>query len=402
MTETSKLRISSEVDAQGVQLFLLSGQMDVTAGIALDGLANIDAGSRIVLDFASVERVNSMGLAQLMKLLEQWKKNNIQIEVRNLSRMVSMLFKMTGLNRYFSQGQAATEQASTVKAKQVVNAPGASTEANTTEAPPKLRQVRRIRMVKNSYEEQAESKLKFSVSLQSNQQLTGWYFFNTMLQKKLEKSISIDINQPGNSVDLHQFGLVFAKPFDACILMKEHQFIPVARPMNDTDEVSIIVRKENRHKAIADYAGASVVTAMECNFVYVLGRFLCDEYSLNSSELDYSFTGNEIKALQTLLKGQADMLFMLKKNYHQLSRLSREETHLLEESESAMAYHMLLLSPHYESLKPQLTDNLFSMQEEEKGRMVLDGLGLKGWSKTEDDEINMLLMLYERYVDKVI
>jgi anti-anti-sigma factor len=395
MSQASKLHISSNISHDGMLFtYALSGQIDVSAGSTLDSLDKVPQNAQVILDFAAVERVNSMGLAQLMKLLEQWKQAQVSIEVRNLSRMVSMLFKMTGLNRYFVSEQAEVLQQVRTANGATVSSPASSTDQDT----PKLRQVHRIRVVKEQHEQSAGSKLQFSVSLQSNQQLTGWYFFNTFLQRRLEKAISVDIKQPGQIAELHENALVFASPFDACALINEHQFIPIARPINDTDEVSIITRKADNRKSMAEFANAAVVTAMQNSFVYLLGRFLCDEYELDSSKLSYSFTGNEIKALQTLLRGQADVLFMLKKNYHELSVLSRSDTLLLTESETAMAYHMLLLSPHYETLKSSLTETVLNLHDDEKGAEVLNDLSLKGWCAPEDDEISMLLMLYNRYV----
>lgn len=400
MTQESKLTINTEVSADGaLYTFTLSGQMDVTAGVVLNMLNDTPANSEVVLDFAAVERINSMGLAQLLKLLELWKKNNIKIEARNLNRMISMLFKMTGLNRYFSQGSQAVEATPAPALTTAQNPVAQATVENR--AAPKLRQVRRVRRVEDGAKKQVDAKLKFAVSLQSNQQLTGWYFFNTFLQRRLEKAISVDVNQPGQISDIQNNALVFAKPFDACVLIKEHHFIPVARPVNDTDEVSIIVSSSNAGKNITDFSGASVVTAMQANFVYLLGRFMCDECELDSSQLQYTYTGNEIKALQMLLKGEADMLFMLKKNYHELSRLSREQTHLIDESETAMAYHMLLLAPEHKDLKQPLSNTLCHLHKDEKGQQVLNDLGMSGWCEPEPDELDMLLILYERYATAI-
>jgi len=372
-----------------VHEYKLSGQIDVSAGPVLTNLSEATFSAMcVVLDFSEIERINSMGLAQLMKALEFWRGRKIRIEVRNLNRMVSMLFKMTGLNRYFNDPPAGVADDMAQPAAQ------AKAEASPSG---QIRQIKRIRVIPEQAAQAADSKLEFSVSLQNNQQLTGWFVFNTFLQRHLEKAIHIDVKQPGQTSQLNQNALVFAKPFDACVLISEHQFIPVARPANDSDEVSIIVRQADAEKALGKFAGAKVVTAVETDFMYLLGRFLCDEYELDSSQLQYAFTGNEIKALQTLLRGQADMLFMPKKNYHQLSRLSREGTYVLAESETAMSYHMLLVSPRHAALKHALTDTLYSMHKDEKGSQVLTDLGISSWCEPEQDEIAMLLMLYKRY-----
>jgi hypothetical protein len=41
---------------------------------------------------------------------------------------------------------------------------------------------------------------------------------------------------------------------------------------------------------------------------------------------------------------------------------------------------------------------LLNMEQDSQGRQVLADLGLEGWSKPKQDEINMLSMLFNRYL----
>ena len=404
MTEASTLKIDTVIDHNVSQITLhLSGEMDVTAGTAFAQLDATQPLRKAIFDFTHVTRVNSMGLAQFMRLLEQWRCQRISMEAHHLNRTISMLFKMTGMNRYFGDTVAGSTPTSSTNPVLQTNPPPARATAPRPAplpraAPPQLRRVARTAPTNVETHVVSSHKMTFSVSLQSNQQLTGWYYLNTLLQRTLDRPIAISINQLGANTALAQYSLVFAKPFDACALMTKHQFVPVVQPQDDTDEVSIIVRQADQGKTMTDFAKAKVVTAVEANFVFLLGRFFCDEYGLDSTQLHYQFTGNEITALKALLNGNADMLFMLKKNYHQLSRLSREATHVLNESETGLAYHMLLISPEYQALRLPLTQALLDLQQQDKGKQVLQDLGISGWNIPKDDEINMLLMLYNRYV----
>jgi anti-anti-sigma factor len=361
-----------------------------------DALAAVPDEHKVVLDFAGVERVNSMGLAQLMRCLEAWKESGVKTEAVNLNRMVSMLFKMTGLNRYFGADDRVEDSSgASRKVKQ-----GASQKRST-----QFRRVRRAATPESTPDKKPqvsslsiEDKMTFSVSLQSNQQLSGWYFLNTLLQRRLKRAISIDINQLGSVNELHNNALVFAKPFDACALMTQHQFIPIARPANDNVEVSIVVRNEDKQKSITDFSGAPVATSTQASFVFLLGRFFCDEYDLDSATLDYQFTGNQLTAMRRLLDKDVDMLFMQKNKYQLLSPLSRAGTYLLEESDTDMAYHMLLLSPAFAALQKSITDAFLDLQGATQGIQVLNDLGVDRWCKPETDEIAMLQMLYSRYV----
>ena len=423
MTGVANLSIESCIDSDAKTLtLLLTGDVDVTAGEVLDALPEVPAEHKVILDFEAVVRVNSMGLAQLMRCLESWKNNGVSTEAINLNRMVSMLFKMTGLNRYFGgDGQDVGQLG-----QPTVSAAPAETSREDKPArnrSPQFRRVKRNRKtgegsqlgegVPTSESKDSKSvespanpigvasttdKMSFSVSLQNNQQLTGWYFLNTLLQRRLGRAISINIAALDQQIALHENALVFAKPFDACSLITKHNYIPIARPFNDSVEVSIVVRDEDKGKSIKDFAGASVATSAKESFVFLLGRFFCDEYDLDSSELNYQFTGNQLTGMRRLLDKEVDMLFVLKENYHLLSELSREGTQVLEESETGMAYHMLLLSPAFIDLKRELSRTLLSLQDDAKGAHVLQDLGMETWCTPEADEIAMLQMLYGRYV----
>lgn len=93
MTGTASLAIDDHIDSDAQTLTLvLTGDVDVTAGEVFDALPDVPADHKVILDFEAVVRVNSMGLAQLMRCLENWKSNGISTEAINLNRMVSMLF----------------------------------------------------------------------------------------------------------------------------------------------------------------------------------------------------------------------------------------------------------------------------------------------------------------------
>ncbi|PWQ97281.1 PhnD/SsuA/transferrin family substrate-binding protein [Leucothrix arctica] len=412
MTGKANLYIDNVVDSEAKTLtLLLKGDIDVTAGEVFDTLPEVLADHKVILNFEEVVRVNSMGLAQLMRCLESWKKSGTATEAINLNRMVSMLFKMTGLNRYFG---GAGQDIADVEPAEAVPAKGGKPARNRS---PQFRRVKRNRGTDADTEETPVAsaasekpaakpvelasdtdKMTFSVSLQNNQQLTGWYFLNTLLQRRLDRTISMDITQFGQEVALHENAIVFAKPFDACSLIANHNYIPIARPANDSVEVSIVVRTEDSEKSIKDFEGAAVATSAKESFVFLLGRFFCDEYELDSSALSYQFTGNQLTAMRRLLEKDVDMLFMLKENYHLLLELSRAGTNVLEESETGIAYHMLLLSPRFADLQTQLTNEFFNLQDDAQGSRVLKDLGMESWCKPEDDEIAMLQMLYGRYV----
>ncbi|MEW5791260.1 MAG: PhnD/SsuA/transferrin family substrate-binding protein [Pseudomonadota bacterium] len=381
MTSPSLSLTAQPASEAQTSCFQLSGSVDVDAGPVLAGLLEVDLQARLVLDFAAVQRVNSMGLAQILKVFDGLRERGIRVHVKNPNRMVGMLFKMTGMGHYLAEAGSPPAEAA------VSAGPTASLFATAPAAAPVAAD--------------DGARLRFRVSLQSSQQLSGWYFFNTYLQRRLERAVHFEPVHGALGIAAAQQGvaadLVYAKPFDACALMLSGGFLPVLRPQGQTDEVSILVRADDSRRHLRDFAGARVAAATPNSFVYLLGRFLLDESGLDSAGLQFRFAGQEMKALQMLLQGEVDLAFMLSENYRGLSGLTRSAARLLDESESCFAFHLLCVAPGRASLQSTLREVLLTMAQEDKGRQVLRDMRLAGWCAPEPEELDMLTALFKRY-----
>ena len=351
------------------------GSIDAHAEHALEGLSEIPANSEVCLDFKKIERVNSMGLSLLLKIFEEWEKNSIKIEIKNLNRMVNMLFKITGLGR-FLQG-ADAKGVSAPNNKRIISPKPPSAESATAD----------------SVKPAINAKLNFVASLQSGSQLSGWYLFNTYLQRRLQRAIHFEQEQDKKSGHTDLF---FAKPFEACAMIHKKGFIPLMRPIGDADEVVILVREDDERE-LSDFKNANVVTASEGSFVYLLGRFLCDENELDSNHFNFHFAGNEIKALQMLIRKKADVLFMLKKTYEGLSSFGKKSIRLLDESKTDFAFHQFCIAPYMQKEADEFSKLLSEMEEDEQGKQILKDIQFEGWCKPEEGELKMLQMVYQRY-----
>jgi len=168
--------------------------------------------------------------------------------------MVNMLFKITGLGRFIKK-----EEGDKGSDDKKAPSPQAPIRAN----------IKKSNAVTN-ITSGLKSKLNFVASLQMGQQLTGWYLFNTYLQRRMQKAIHFD--QPQDISNDISIDLYFAKPFEACAMIKKRGLIPIMRPIAEADEVVILTRADDERE-LPEFAGCNVVTASEDSFVYILGRF---------------------------------------------------------------------------------------------------------------------------------
>ncbi len=376
MSLTDALTIKQLSSADNHYIYECQGSVSANAMTALNELRQLPDGVQVTLDFEKVERVNSMGLSLLLKIFEEWERVGIQCKVCKLNRMISMLFKITGLGKYM-QGHidtAGSEKVSVPINKSVEN----PVMAEHSEQADKLN----------------DKKLNFIASLQSGHQLSGWYLFNTFLQRKLHRAIHFEQTQDVNGDVSH---LLFAKPFDACARMQNNGFISLARPDGEADEVVILCRNDDG-RTLQDFTGnINVVTAQQSSFVYLLGRFLCDESGLDSSGFDFCFSGNEIKALQMLIRKKSDMAFVLKKTYEGLSSHTRKNVRVIDESQTDFAFHHFCIAPELASEQEEISRILLDMEQDEQGKNILSDIQFNGWVKPEEGELQMLQMIYQRY-----
>ncbi len=78
--------------------YLFEGIIDAQARAVLDDLAGAIEPPKVIFDFGGVKRINSMGVALLLRCFKQIRdEKGIHIQLANLNSVNTMLFKITGV-----------------------------------------------------------------------------------------------------------------------------------------------------------------------------------------------------------------------------------------------------------------------------------------------------------------
>lgn len=95
MENIFKMELKSNSDAEYVKL---SGTIDYEAGSSLEELTEIVKRPKICFDFSKVGRINSMGIAFILRCFKKLRDDKgAEISLTGLNSMHVMLFKMTGV-----------------------------------------------------------------------------------------------------------------------------------------------------------------------------------------------------------------------------------------------------------------------------------------------------------------
>lgn len=379
-----------------VQKFKLSGCIDARSDSALEVLRSVPAKTMVQLDFAGVQRINSMGLALLLKIFKQWEANDTRIEVINLSRMNMMLFKITGLGRFLSKGPPQDDSATPTAGPPPAAKPEQSRVAKSQEQSGRSAAPHSSATRPKPAAPPRQAGLRFTVAVRMRTGSRIWEEFAAYLQNHLGHPVRFENSPAHQHLSGTSADLLFAAPVEAWTMLKNHHFIPVMQTSGGLHQAVILARRDDP-RTLEEMTQGQVAITSHSDLSYFLGREVCDTRGLDSSGLRFLAAKNEIRALQTLIRQQVDMLFISTTTYESLSKLSRKATRVLAESSVDFTHDLFCIAPQAGSLEARFREILSHMQEDGPSRQILDNTGIKAWQPPHQEHLDQLERLVTRY-----
>lgn len=95
MEEPFKIDIRRETEGETIRFH---GNIDSKADPHFDDLIKKVSSSRVIMDFSKTGRINSMGIALLLRSIKSIKtEKKAEVSIQGLNEINTMLFKMTGI-----------------------------------------------------------------------------------------------------------------------------------------------------------------------------------------------------------------------------------------------------------------------------------------------------------------
>lgn len=222
--------------------------------------------------------------------------------------------------------------------------------------------------------------------------LAGWYLLNTYLQRNLGCDIHFNLQDnfmvEREAVLAGGHHIVYANPYSALEFAEKLGFIPVARPIGVFDETLVVIRKGTKP---AELAKPRIATATKGLIVHALGCMEMKKLGLDPSTFDFIMAGNHLKAVQAVIKGDADIGFVFNETWSGMNAASRESLEAIAESSDGYAFHCFCISPEWQDKKARLLEILTGMQQDQNGgSRILEDLKFKGFEPVPEDTIQHL------------
>ena len=229
--------------------------------------------------------------------------------------------------------------------------------------------------------------------------LSGWYIFNTWLQKHTGEAIHLemynDFQSQREAIQADKIDLIYANPFDAAMLVREKGFLPLVKASGAADEALIVVSAESNVQDVADLTPGTRVTYTDDPDVRLMGMIMLEPGDLDKSNIVPVVVDNYVLVAKHLLKGEADVGIFLAEAYDDLSSMIKKQLKVLVRSQISVIHHALMIGPNMQRRRDDIQQLLINMQSDEKGEGVLKSLGFDAWQKVDDEEMEFMIDLMD-------
>ncbi len=215
----------------------------------------------------------------------------------------------------------------------------------------------------------------------------NWYNFAQYLTQTITNSVMFEksIDFPDFHEKLTTGGLVYANPQDSVKLIKEHNYLPVARPSNLFDEIVFVANKNMVEASLTDLSNKPITT-VESMMVSKVGL----KYLLNQNIIPSEIHSTEswMAAIKSIFRNETSYAMIYKDFFDGLNKLSKSGLVKIGETTGGTIHHNLLTSPELADLSPHIQQCLLQMHENNKrSSEILASLNIDKFENTTKDDI---------------
>ena len=237
----------------------------------------------------------------------------------------------------------------------------------------------------------------------SPERFAGWHMFNTLIQKRA--NLNMHLNIPTSHAEQEtvisegDIQVIYANPFDAATLIREHGYHAVARPIGKSDEMVIAAAANSDINSLDDIKAGATIAMADNRDVKLIGLRLLEAVDIEEADLNWSVTETYQAAARQVIKGDAQAAFFLAEIFHSFSRLTKAQLSVLIESDLADISHVLLIKDGFPDTDI-LIDAILNLHNDDDGKEALTELGMpQGFEAMNEEDAEFMIDLMQTLLD---
>lgn len=229
--------------------------------------------------------------------------------------------------------------------------------------------------------------------------IAGWYVLNTYLQRETGEHIHLELydrfDDQRAAIASGSIDMIYANPYDAAALVRDHGFLALARPDGVRDEAVLVVPADSPVEKVEDLPQGCRVASTDDPDVRLIGMIMLEPADLDASTIEAIQRPTYVLVAQSLLSGGADVGVFLAGAYDNLANVTRSRLRPLVTSQIGVISHMLMIGPRLLDHADVLRDTLIGRGDDPKLRAITEGLGFSGWLPVEVEDSEFMIDLID-------
>lgn len=229
--------------------------------------------------------------------------------------------------------------------------------------------------------------------------LSGWFIFNTWLQKALDMPLHLqlydDFQSQRAAIRADGVDLIYANPYDAAMLVREKGFRPLVKPARKSDEALIAVGADSPYQRVEDLPAGIRVATTDDPDVHMMGMIMLEPADLDAATVELKTCDSYVLVAKELVKQTSAAGIFLLDAFDGLSSVVRGQLRVLVRSQIQVVHHSLMAGPRLADRHDRLLEALLGMPACEKGQGALQALAFAGWEAVDDEEMEFMIDLMD-------
>jgi phosphonate transport system substrate-binding protein len=229
--------------------------------------------------------------------------------------------------------------------------------------------------------------------------IASWFVLNTWLQRQIDQSVHLRLfdsfAEQRRAIAAKEIDLIFANPYDAAMLVREHGFQALARPTDGSDEAVLVVAADSPIRSVEDVRADMTIATTDEPSVDLMGMIMLEPSGVPANALRIQACSSFVLVAKALLRGQAQIGILLARAYDELSATTRAGLRMLVRSQIDVVQHQWLVGPRMAALREPVCRALVVMHDDAKGQALLKPLGVSGWAALEDEDVEFMIDLMD-------
>ena len=229
--------------------------------------------------------------------------------------------------------------------------------------------------------------------------ISGWYIFNTWLQKNIGENIHLemvnDFLELDQLIDQDKIDLIYANPFDMTKLIRDKSFIPIAKPVGKVDESVIIIKADSHIDKVESLQSGVKVSVTDAPDVNMVGVIMLESADIYPNDIERIECSNYITVAKNVINGTSQIGFILAEAYDELSSLVKKQIKPLIRSKIHLLHHTFLISPSMAEKQDSILQALISMDDNDNGQQLLKSLEFEKWEQVDNEEAEFMIDLMD-------